>query len=306
MGTVKCRDNRLVAGRFSLELVRTLRVPVDADDYPLPPGFSSFPLYSVKALARSSPAAARIPADFVVPFYQYEAMWLRFEAAEWKPNAVQIWSGGVNVLTGEAFPSPLRRSPQNYLVCPTQPWLDGFRTGTDHVRQFVAAPLGQGATVQEQLGDDGKPSLLVRVYEPRPGIFPDKRPRGFESRTMFQELPMGDMGFAGGGRIEQQVYADPHPPRTWNAHDFVDMTIQIVNSLTFRSIVGHDPPPSPISTDDYVRSGLPWFRYYDDDSRAVRGVSKPMKSISPIDVGDRPVHPSRIRTLRKSSTKKGR
>jgi hypothetical protein len=110
MGTVRCGDDRLTAGRFSVEFVRTLRVPVEGGDYPLPPGFSTFPIYSVKRLAGRSAAAAQLDADFVVPFYQYEAMWLRFEAAEWKPNAVQIWAGGVNVLTGEphftAAPAP--------------------------------------------------------------------------------------------------------------------------------------------------------------------------------------------------------
>ena len=32
-----------------------------------------------------------------------------------------------------------------------QPWLNGFNTASGEVRQFVAAPLGAGATVEEQL-----------------------------------------------------------------------------------------------------------------------------------------------------------
>lgn len=302
MGTVKCRDDRLTAGRFSVELVRTLRVPVEGGDYPLPPGFSTFPVYSVKALASRSATAAQIDADFVVPFYQYEAVWLRFEAAEWKPNAVQIWAGGINVLTGERYPSRLRRRPQNYLVCPPQPWLDGFRTGAERVRQFVAAPIGRGATVQEQLGGTSDAALRLRVYEPRAGIFPDTRPRGFTSREMFHELPFDAMGFGGGGSIEQQIYADPHPARTWNRDEYVDITIQIVNSAAFRALTGEAPPPSPISTDDYARTGLPWFQYYDDDAAATSTVAGAMRRIQAVDLGDRAVKPRPVRTLRKKKT----
>ncbi len=299
MGTVTCRDNRLTAGRFSVELVRTLRVPVEGGDYPLPPGFSTFPIYRVNDLARRCPAAAQLDADFVVPCYQYEAMWLRFDAAEWKPNAVQIWAGGVNVLTGELYPSGLRRRLQNYLVCPTQPWLDGFRTRAEHVQQFVAAPLGRGETVQEQLGGGGDAALRLRVYEPKPGIFPDRRPRGFTSGAIFHEVPFGAMGLGGGGSIEQQVYADPHPAHTWNPHDYVDITIQIVNSAAFLALTGERPPPSPISADDYTRAGLPWFKYYDDDARATRAVASTMRRIKAIDMGDRAVQPRGVRTLRR-------
>lgn len=299
MATVTCRDNRLTAGRFSVELVRTLRVPVEGGDYPLPPGFSPFPIYRVTALAARSRAAAQLDADYVVPCYQYEAMWLRFDAAEWKPNAVQIWAGGVNVLTGERYPSRLRRRPQNYLVCPTQPWLDGFKTRAEHVRQFVAAPLGGGETVAEQLGGGGDAALHLRVYEPKPGVFPDRRPRGFTSGEVFQELPFGAMGLGAGGSIEQQVYADPHPPGTWNPDDYVDTTIQIVNSAEFLALTGEPPPPSPITAGDYTRAGLPWFTYYDEGARAARAVAGAMRGIKAIHAGDRAVKPRRIRTLRK-------
>lgn len=301
MGTVRRRDDRLTTGRFSVELVRTLRVPVKGGDYPLPPGFSTFPIYSAKALANRSPAAAQLAAEFVVPFYQYEAMWLRFEAAEWKPNAVQIWAGGVNVLTGERYPSRLRRRPQNYLVCPTQPWLDGFRTRPGHVKQFVAASLGSGETVQEQLCGGGDSALRLRVYEPKPGIFPAMRPRGFNSAEMFQELPFEPMGFGGGGSIEQQVYADPHPAGTWNSDDYVDITIQIVNSAAFLGLTGETPPPSPISADDYTRAGLPWFKYYDDDARPTQAVAGAMRRIKAVDGGGRAVKARHVRPLRRGA-----
>ena len=43
------------------------------------------------------------------------------------------------------------RDPQNYVVVPGQPWLDGYCVEKGIIRQFVAMPLGQGYSVEEQL-----------------------------------------------------------------------------------------------------------------------------------------------------------
>ena len=63
--------------------------------------------------------------------YQREALWLGFHGTGWKPNAVKVAVGGVNALTGESDGPALTGEPQNYLVTPLQPWLDGIKTGRD-------------------------------------------------------------------------------------------------------------------------------------------------------------------------------
>jgi hypothetical protein len=109
--------------------------------------------------------------------YQREALWLAFDAAAWKPNAVKVGVGRVNALTGDSWDLALRAEPQDYLVCPNQPWLDGFKTGENVVRQFVAMPLGQGYTVEGQLtGEEQFGGMQIVVYEPKPGRFPDQPP----------------------------------------------------------------------------------------------------------------------------------
>src|SRR5690606_10563268 len=45
----------------------------------------------------------------------------------------------------------LGENPQDYLVLPDQPWLDGFCVQKGLIRQFVAMPMGQGYTAEEQI-----------------------------------------------------------------------------------------------------------------------------------------------------------
>jgi hypothetical protein len=50
--------------------------------------------------------------------YQREALWIFFSAASWKPNAVKLSIGNVNVVSGELESGGLKSDPQNYIVCP--------------------------------------------------------------------------------------------------------------------------------------------------------------------------------------------
>ena len=71
--------------------------------------------------------------------------------------AVKVAAGKVNAVTGEPWSDGLTERPQDYLVVPDQPWLDGFCVEKGLVRQFVATPLGEGYTAEEQLTGRGKP-----------------------------------------------------------------------------------------------------------------------------------------------------
>ena len=62
--------------------------------------------------------------------------------------AIKCGVGEVNALTGQPWAPGLSKDPQNYMVRPEQPWLDGVVTGDGVVRQFVAMPLGMGVTVE--------------------------------------------------------------------------------------------------------------------------------------------------------------
>lgn len=297
MSHVRIEADRLVFdGHFAVRLERTLRVPNDGRKYPLPPSFGPFPIYRTADYPQTRAAAAR--GAFLVPLHQWEALWLSFDAEEWAPKAVQIATGGVNVLTGESFPSRLQAKPQNYLVCPTQPWLDGIRTVKGAVRQFVAAPLGAGVTVEEQITKQaGLGGLQIRVFRAKPGIFPARRPKGFSSMSMYSEsLFTGELGLAGGGAIEQKIYPDPHGIKVWNQESHQDASILIVNSAAFRAITGQAPPPSPIRAEDYDRNGFPWFKLYDEDQADI-GATKALRGLRTVAVKGDQASPSRVKKI---------
>lgn len=48
---------------------------------------------------------------------------------------------------------------------PEQPWLDGFNVSEDFIRQFIAMPLGEGFTAEEQItGKAEHGGLQIIVY----------------------------------------------------------------------------------------------------------------------------------------------
>lgn len=102
---------------------------------------------------------------------------LEFEGADWRPNIIMVGLGGVNALTGEAWNETPVGDPQNYMVIPDQPWIDGIVAETGIIRQFVAMPLGSGYTVEKQVtGNEDTGGLQLAVFDPKPGRFPDQPP----------------------------------------------------------------------------------------------------------------------------------
>ena len=91
-----------------------------------------------------------------MPMYQSEALWLdltsiqKFGDVEY-PIAVKIGTGKICAVSGDSWSSTLNRDPQDYVVVPEQPWLDGYNVEKGKIKQFVAAPMGHGYTVEEQL-----------------------------------------------------------------------------------------------------------------------------------------------------------
>jgi hypothetical protein len=142
-----------------ISLERTLRIPDDGTDHALPPSLGEFPLYRV------SDYASRVPAhwlktkgdNYFFPLYQREAMWISFHGDYYRPYAIKVGAGNIDALTGKIWDDDmearrrLSAKKQNYLVVPTQHWLDGFKAGKGYIKQFVAMPLGMGYTVEGQL-----------------------------------------------------------------------------------------------------------------------------------------------------------
>jgi hypothetical protein len=201
--------------------------------------------------------------------YQREALWLGFSATAWKPNAVMIAVGSVNAISAETEFEYLHGDPQNYVVCPQQPWLDGINSGQSTIRQFVAMPLGFGYTVEGIItGEEKYGAIQIKVFEPKPGLFPDEPPviKGNGPVRSAGLASSATMGLGAGGQMKQKIYPDPYTLDTWDIDNFGEITIHIVNSNYFQTISGEQCPPTPVDTAAYTKSGLPWFDLYDESA----------------------------------------
>lgn len=143
--------------RVGLNFQRTLRIPDNDQVYPLPPGLGSFPVVHVDDYKNNIPANWIEHGGVVLPMYQSEAMWICFNPrpapgrASAYPFAIKISTGKIDAITGEELKKGLHRNKQDYVVVPGQPWLDGYCVKKGIIRQFVAMPLGQGYSAEEQI-----------------------------------------------------------------------------------------------------------------------------------------------------------
>jgi hypothetical protein len=264
---------------------RTLRIPDDGREYPLPPGLGTFPVFRVEDYTDRVPEAWHEHGGVFIPMYQREAMWVSFSGRWWKPNAVKIGIGKINAVTGQAWDNGLSAEPQDYVVVPDQPWLDGINAGDGFIKQFVAMPLGMGYTVEGQLtGKEEFGGIQVMVFEPKPARFPDSPPeRKYSEDTCYFCPPCSscEMGLGAGGRMRQRIYPDDYGLDTWDLGNSGRVYVHIVNSMMFREITGLEPPKTPISARQYTRFGLPWFDLYDEDKRNL-SASKKLKGVKSV------------------------
>ena len=195
------------AARCSIEFQRTLRIPDDGKDYPLPPGLGSFPLRHVDDYAARLPEAWRRRGGVMTPMHQAEALWISFHSSY--PFAVKVATGKVCAVTGDSWVDHLNNDPQDYVVLPDQPWLDGYCVEKGIIRQFVAMPLGEGYTVEEQLtGAAQHGGVQIVAYpmkaERYEALFGGVAERMVLGEVLYSESP--GMGLAPGGRLEYKAW----------------------------------------------------------------------------------------------------
>ena len=263
--------------KVSIEFQRTLRIPDDDSDYPLPPGLGNFPLRHVDDFAERVPRQWMRRGGVMLPMYQSEAMWLNFDSPfitdrdTSYPCAIKVATGKINAVTGKAWNEGLHDDPQDYLIVPEQPWLDGYCVEKGIIRQFVAMPLGEGYTVEEQItGEAEHGGVQIVVYPMKRDVFERRFRRvRMRSRTdlmeaLYCEAPAPEMGLGAGGRMRQEVYDDPYGLSDWEQTAGSRCFVHIANSIAWRAITGKAPPTMPPTASQYTDAGLPWFEYYGD------------------------------------------
>ena len=315
---IELRENELVF-RFpevhedavlEIGFQRTLRIPDDNREYPLPPGLGTFPLGHVDDSADRLPAEWNQHGGVFLPMHQAEAMWIDFTADY--PMAVKVAAGKINALTGEPWKDALTAEPQDYLVVPEQPWLDGFCVEKGLIRQFVAMPLGDGYSAEEQLtGEARHGGLQIAVYPMETSRYERmrRRERRLEEEDVSPLLSVASasMGLAPGGLMRQEIYEDPHGFDAWERSARSRCFVHILNSAQFLNVTGYRPPQEPPTAQAYAEVGLPWFDYYGGDLKALGGAksltgldsvaAKTFKKGGGILPGNEPVVPAAVEQL---------
>ncbi|WP_059015773.1 hypothetical protein [Mycobacterium sp. M26] len=272
---VKLVRDQLVLGPVTVEFQRTLRIPETGLHY-LPPGLGRFPLRRVEDYPDTVPTEWLARGGVMLPIYQREAMWLSFDSSE--PAALQVGMGKVCAVSGLPWIEHLVKNPQDYVVLPDQPWLDGINVGDGFIRQFVAVPFGSGATVEGQLtGRETHGGVQLRAVGLTEQALEAWREtqRVVESEICFDMAPMAcseaigsaDMGLGAGGRMRQEVYTDDRPVDDYDEGGAQRVFVHLCSAAQWAGITGEVPPPTPVDRNAYVSAGLPWFDYYDADAQ---------------------------------------
>ena len=271
---------------FSIDFQRTLRIPDSDETYPLPPGLGSFPLRHVEDHAEKLPAQTTSRGGVILPMWQAEAMWLNFsnEGPGWDldfPVAIKVAAGKINAVTGEAWRTGLHRDPQDYMVSPEQPWLDGFAIEKGVIRQFVAMPLGDGYSVEEQVtGEAEWGGLQISVAPLKAHVWKAMRAEWEDSRNRARSHacnrrvciePSASMGLAAGGRMRQDIEPDPYDLDDWDFAAADRVFVTLVHAKDWKKITGEAAPNQPPTAKEYSQAGLPWFEHYGKDQSALPG-----------------------------------
>jgi len=288
--------------KITIDFQRSLRIPDDGKSYPLPPGLGRFSLKHIDDYSDNVPSKWIERGGIMLPMYQSEAMWVNFiskklgHRSSCYPFAIKVAAGKINAVTGEEWSKGLDDDPQDYMVTPKQPWLDGYHIDKDHIRQFVAMNLGSGYTAEEQItGSAEYGGLQIMVFPMKPEVFekrfPDKSKErllrdSYEKNVHYCLLPMAspDMGLAPGGRMRQKIYKDHFRIDDWDLNNYSRCFVHLTNSLVWHDITGKKPNHLPVTARKYNEQGLPWFDYYDEGSIAVDESKKlvELKSITDI------------------------
>jgi hypothetical protein len=267
---------------LAIEFQRTLRIPDDSKNYPLPPGLGAFPLRHVDDFAEKIPESWLEHGGVVFPMYQSEAMWLNF-IGRWigsgYPFAVKIATGKINAVTGKEWKDGLGREPQDYVVVPDQPWLDGYCVEKGVIRQFVAVPLGADCSAEEQLTGAAEYGGVQVIAYPMKRESYERLLEKDHDRLLFASADVlaapakvgFSMGLAPGGRMRQKIYDDRYDFEDWDLIRSSRCFVHIANSLVWRAITGQAPPTVPPTAKEYTDAGLPWFDLYDEHARALEG-----------------------------------
>lgn len=278
--------------QLSISFKRTIRVPDDGNEYPLPAGLGSFPIRHIEDHSSKLPNSWKRRGGVMLPMHDNEALWISFTSSyiddrrQSYPFAVMIGTGKINAVSGLSWESNLNDINQNYVVSPEQPWIDGYRVGNGVVRQFVSSPLGSGITVEEQLtGKDEYGGIQIQVFPMKIDTFRARfpiLPQEEEERPQIMYSRKIGSGLGAGGLIKQKIYPDPFGINDWDQNLTSRVFVHLLNADIWKEVTGEYPPKKPAGAWIMNEEGIPWFNLDDDDSEELGDTGSPFSNVSSV------------------------
>ncbi|NLY02686.1 MAG: hypothetical protein GXY83_42060 [Rhodopirellula sp.] len=175
---------------------------------------------------------------------------MRFSSHGPVPTAMKIGMDGFNALTGGPWHERLMGKPQNYLVCPDQERLDGYRKDSDLLRQFTLTSANWEYGCRGKSAD-GFESTRIRLmaFGPRERSgsgSPALQPPCLARIAAARPIPSGGLATLCVDRETVTVRPDHYGIHTWDCLNYCALCVYLISDLAFRQITLRKAPPSTV------------------------------------------------------------
>ncbi len=263
-----------------IEFQRTLRLPDDGINCPMPPSHGSFPVVNLDEYQDKLPIEWRGQHGAMLPIHPSEALWISFHPKHKKerdvsyPFAVKVSYNKINAISGHLTRFGLQREPQNYMVVPNQPWLDGFFCGLGTVKQFIGQRGSKEGNNEENI------AIHLEVFPMKGEVFDTRFPELLDdtphlgSEDLIDWWNMDaisesvDMGIMPGGVLKQEISQDTFNLTDWEHKNSSRCTVHLASARIWRRVTGKLPGTKPPMVEEYKHAGLPWLDSYQPDRRS--------------------------------------
>ena len=164
-----------------------------------------------------------------------------------------------------------------------KPKPDADLTPASRPREYMVAG-GWPYTIYDKFPDSRAIFLSFSGQQTLGGL----KSTGVTEKYAFASMDVRSMGLGRGGQIRQKIYDDPYGLEVWQAEPAEVRMVHIVNSDDFRTITGHNPPPTPITHKTYQMYGYPWFELWDSELEDTTG-SDVFGKLKPVMTGKKKV-----------------
>lgn len=175
------------------------------------------------------PIAAMSDTLSYVPVREEEAVWLGLETSGGAAALRVVVEGMamVDAITGAAARSDFITEPQNYVVVPSQQWLDGMMVGPSCAKQFVRVATSD---IHVQV----RSFHFTTAFLARADAHEQVRTPHPEAGAMCDRP----------GHAQQRIERDPYGVAAWAART-LRHAVQLVSVEEFESLAGQ-PGPAPL------------------------------------------------------------